>query len=73
MATLDVNSISNPGQNLSAGDRDALFMKIFSGEVLTAFTRTSVMMDKQIVRTIPHGRSASFAVMGRTHAKYLPG
>lgn len=71
MAALTANSISNPGQNLSAGDRDELFMKIFSGEVLTAFTRTSVMMDKQIVRTIPHGKSASFAVMGRTHAKYL--
>lgn len=71
MTVLNKDSISNPGQNLSAEGRDALFMKIFSGEVLTAFTRTSVMMDKQIVRTIPHGRSASFAVMGRTHAKYL--
>lgn len=55
MTALNTNGISNPGQNLSAGDRDALFMKIFSGEVLTAFTRTSIMMDKQIVRTIPHG------------------
>ena len=55
MAALNATSISNPGQNLSADARDALFMKIFSGEVLTAFTRTSVMMDKQIVRTIPHG------------------
>lgn len=55
MAALTTNSISNPGQNLSTGERDELFMKIFSGEVLTAFTRTSVMMDKQIVRTIPHG------------------
>lgn len=55
MTALIDTSISNPGQNLSAGDRNELFMKIFSGEVLTAFTRTSVMMDKQIVRTIPHG------------------
>ena len=71
MAALDSNGISNPGQNLSAGQRDALFMKMFSGEVLTAFARTSVMMDKHMVRTIPHGKSASFPVMGRTHAKYL--
>lgn len=55
MTALTDTSISNPGQQLSAGERDALFMKLFSGEVLTAFTRTSVMMDKQIVRTIPHG------------------
>lgn len=71
MAALTANSISNPGQNLSAGDRDALFMKMFSGEVLTAFARTSVMMGRHVVRTIPHGKSASFPVMGRTHAKYL--
>lgn len=55
MTALIPDSISNPGQNLRDGARDELFMKIFSGEVLTAFTRTSVMMDKQIVRTIPHG------------------
>lgn len=55
MAALDSNGISNPGQNLSSGQRDALFMKMFSGQVLTAFTRTSVMMDKHMVRTIPHG------------------
>ena len=71
MAALGQNTISNPGQNLSAGDRDALFMKMFAGEVLTAFARNSVMMDKHMVRTIPHGKSASFPVMGRTHAKYL--
>lgn len=71
MAALGANTISNPGQNLSAGERDALFMKMFAGEVLTAFARTSVMMDKHMVRTIPHGKSAAFPVMGRTHAKYL--
>lgn len=71
MAALNANSISNPGQNLSAGNRDDLFMKMFAGQVLTAFTRTSVMMDKHMVRTIPHGKSAAFPVMGRTRAKYL--
>lgn len=71
MAALLETGISNPGQNLSAGDRDALFMKVFSGEVLTAFARNTVMMSRHQVRTIDHGRSASFAVMGRTRAKYL--
>lgn len=55
MATLNADSISNPGQQLSAGDRRALFLKIFAGEVLTAFARTTVMMDKHIVRTINYG------------------
>lgn len=71
MAALLETGISNPGKNLSAGDRDALFMKVFSGEVLTAFARNTVMMSRHQVRTIDHGRSASFAVMGRTRAKYL--
>lgn len=71
MAALDASGISNPGQKLSAGDRDALFMKVFSGEVLTAFARNTVMMSRHQVRTIDHGKSASFAVMGRTRSKYL--
>lgn len=71
MAALAETGISNPGQTLSAGDRDALFMKVFSGEVLTAFARNTVMMSRHQVRTIDHGKSASFAVMGRTRAKYL--
>lgn len=71
MASLATNGISNPGQNLSTGDRDVLFMKVFSGEVLTAFARNTVMMSRHQVRTIDHGKSASFAVMGRTRAKYL--
>lgn len=71
MAALADTGISNPGQKLSAGERDALFMKVFSGEVLTAFARNTVMMSRHQVRTIDHGKSASFAVMGRTRAKYL--
>lgn len=71
MAALLETDISNPGQKLSAGERDALFMKVFSGEVLTAFARNTVMMSRHQVRTIDHGKSASFAVMGRTRAKYL--
>lgn len=71
MAGLTDIGISNPGQKLSADDREALFMKVFSGEVLTAFARNTVMMSRHQVRTIDHGKSASFAVMGRTRAKYL--
>lgn len=71
MNALLETGVSNPGSNLSTGDREALFMKVFSGEVLTAFARNTVMMSRHQVRTIDHGRSASFAVMGRTRAKYL--
>lgn len=55
MAALLETGISNPGQKLSEGARDALFMKVFSGEVLTAFARNTVMMSRHQVRTIDHG------------------
>lgn len=55
MAALAETGISNPGQKLSEGQRDALFMKVFSGEVLTAFARNTVMMSRHQVRTIDHG------------------
>lgn len=64
-------TVAAPGQVQGAGDRLAIFLKVFAGEVLTAFTRTSKTMDKHIVRTISSGKSAQFPVMGRTVAKYL--
>ena len=71
MASMPETSISNPGQKLSEGDRQAQFLKIFAGEVLTAFTRSTQMMGRHIVRTIAHGKSASFPIMGRAVAQYL--
>jgi hypothetical protein len=43
----------------------ALFLKIFSGEVLMAFEKQTVVLDKHQVRTIQNGKSASFPVIGR--------
>ncbi|UMO76110.1 major capsid protein [Pseudomonas phage P413] len=62
---------TNQGKGASAADSLALFLKVFGGEVLTAFARRSVTMDKHMVRTIQNGKSASFPVMGRTRGYYL--
>ncbi|WYW04382.1 major head protein [Pseudomonas phage vB_PpuP-Kurepalu-2] len=62
---------TNQGKGQSAADNLALFLKVFGGEVLTAFVRRSVTMDKHMVRTIQNGKSASFPVMGRTKGYYL--
>lgn len=59
------------GKGVSNADKLALFLKVFGGEVLTAFKRRSVTMDKHMVRTIQNGKSASFPVMGRTAGYYL--
>ncbi len=52
-------------------DFDALFLKVFSGEVLTAFTRNNIFNDQlHSVRTITSGKSAQFPVLGTATAAY---
>jgi len=63
-------SPSSLGQVNNAGTADALFLKQFSGEVLTSFEQATVTADKQMVRTIANGKSAQFPVMGRSSASY---
>jgi hypothetical protein len=58
------------GKVNNAGTADALFLKQFSGEVLTSFEQATVTADKQMVRTIANGKSAQFPVMGRSSASY---
>ena len=58
------------GRVNAGGSEDALFLKVFSGEVLTAFERASVTQGADMVRSISNGKSASFPVMGRIDASY---
>nr|DAR87974.1 MAG TPA: major capsid protein [Caudoviricetes sp.] len=55
----------------NAGDQLTLFLKVFSGEVLTAFTRATQVMDNHMVKTIDSGKATTFPVMGRGKAHYL--
>lgn len=61
----------NQGKGETGTDQLALFLKVFGGEVLTAFARMTKTLDKVMTRTIANGKSASFPVMGRTSARYL--
>lgn len=49
---------------------NALFLKVFAGEVLTAFDEVNVMKDLHVARTIASGKSASFPVTGKANAAY---
>ncbi|MDA9061835.1 phage capsid protein [Planktomarina temperata] len=49
---------------------NALFLKVFSGEVLTAFDENNVMKDLHVSRTISSGKSAQFPVTGKANAAY---
>lgn len=65
------NPMSVNGQATTDADKLALALKVFSGETLTAFQRTSVTTGRVMERTIASGKSAQFPVFGRTKAHYL--
>ena len=63
-------SPSRVGQINSAGDVDALFLKVFSGEILTTFEEANIMKDLHTVRTISNGKTAQFPATGVATATY---
>lgn len=63
-------SVSNLGQINAAGATDALFLKVYSGEVLTSFHRQNVFLGKTMVRSISNGKSATFPAVGTITAAY---
>lgn len=68
-------AIANPmainGAASTDAEKLALALKVFSGETLAAFQRTSVTTGRIMERTISAGKSAQFPVFGRTKAHYL--
>jgi len=58
------------GRANAGGSEDALFLKVFAGEVLTSFERASKTAGADMERSISSGKSATFPVMGRVAAAY---
>jgi hypothetical protein len=58
------------GQINGSGDVDALFLKVFAGEVLTAFEVNNVALAHTQMKTIANGKSAQFPTFGRIGAEY---
>jgi len=63
-------TVSRLGQASGAGDANALFLKIFAGEVLSMFDRENQMLGMTTVRTIKQGHSAKFPVTGSIASSY---
>jgi hypothetical protein len=61
--------INNAGGGSFAGD-NAMFLKVFAGEVLTAFRKATVFEALHKVRTISSGKSAQFPIIGLNSAAY---
>ena len=63
-------SITAPGQSNSAGDKRALYLKLFSGEMFKGFQRNTIARDMIMKRTLTNGKSLQFIFTGRTTAEY---
>lgn len=59
-----------PGQINAAGDRKALFLKVYAGEVLNAFEETNVFASLTQSRSISSGKSAQFPATWKVTAAY---
>lgn len=61
---------SRVGQVGGAGDARALFLKVFAGEVLTAYETSVILKSLTRQRTITHGKSAQFPLTWRAAVEY---
>jgi hypothetical protein len=68
-STLTTN-ITAPGQSNSTGDKRALYLKLFSGEMFKGFQRNTIARDLIMKRTLTNGKSLQFIFTGRTTAEY---
>lgn len=63
-------TLSRLGQKNSAGDANSLFLKVFAGEVLTAFEEHNAFLTRHSIRTITSGYSAQFPATWKATASY---
>jgi hypothetical protein len=74
--SFDHQSSTNPaqltqlGQANGAGDKRALFLKLFSGEMFKGFQHNAVARDLVMRRTLTNGKSLQFIYTGHTTAEY---
>jgi len=63
-------SVTQLGQANGAGDTQALFLKLFTGEVYEAFRNATIAKGLVMNRTLKNGKEAQFIHTGRVSAGY---
>lgn len=63
--------VAQPGLIQGGTDNLHSMLQVFAGEIITAYERSSVTLNRHMVRTIESGKSAQFPVFGRAKAAYL--
>jgi hypothetical protein len=66
----DVLDPNRLGQANKTGVTDALFLKVFSNEILATFEKTQIMKPLHTIRTISSGKSATFPTLGVASSLY---
>ena len=61
---------TRPGRNGDGSDRRELFLKVFSGEILSNFSTKLVLAPLVRNRSIAVGKSATFPIYGKASAKW---
>jgi len=63
-------TVTQLGQINKAGDKKALFLKLFTGEVYEAFRNATIAKDLVMTRTLRGGKEAQFIHTGRIQSGY---
>ena len=63
-------SVTMPGAANSTGDRRALYLKLFSGEMFKGFEYNAIARDLVMKRTLKNGKSLQFIYTGHTKAEF---
>ena len=63
-------SVTMPGAAQSTGDRRALLLKVFSGEMFKGFQHNAIARDLIMKRSLKNGKSLQFIYTGRTKAEF---
>lgn len=62
--------VSRVGKVNAAGADDALFLKLFGGEILTEFENATKFKGRHFVRQIRNGKTAQFPMIGTVTSSY---
>ena len=63
-------ALTQVGQANLTGDKRALYLKLFSGEMFKGFQHNAIARDLVMKRTLKNGKSLQFIYTGRTKAEY---
>jgi hypothetical protein len=69
-SSVNPTQLTQLGQANLAGDKRALYLKLFSGEMFKGFQNNTIARDLIMKRTLKNGKSLQFIFTGRTKSEF---